>query len=489
VSDLARNGSTSRSPRVAIIGAGMSGLCMGIKLRQAGMYDFVIYEKADRVGGTWRENTYPGLSCDVPSRSYAFSFEPNPDWSTMFPGGPEIFEYFDRVADKYGLRRHIRFGETVHGGTWEDGRWTVRTTSGEERFDFFVSGAGILHRWRMPDIPGLDTFAGPKWHSAAWDHSVPLEDKRVGLVGTGSTGVQITTALSGNVGHLDVFQRTPQWVLPLPNHRSSRATRELLRRVPPINRLAHRAWLAYLEQSFGVGVIRPGWRRSLLQGACRQHLRLVGDPELRRRLTPDYQPMCKRIVMNYGFYQAIQHPQTTLVDTPIERVEAQGIRTTDGVLHELDVLALATGFDGTAYGRPLELVGEGGLTLDEAWRDGPRGYLTVALPAFPNYFALVGPHSPFGNHSVMAISEAQTDFVMGWLERFRTGQIDAVAPTAQATDRFNEAMDRAMPDTVWVTGCKSWYMNDRGQPVLWPWTPARHREMLATAPMADFVVD
>jgi cation diffusion facilitator CzcD-associated flavoprotein CzcO len=482
------NGNAPRPPRVAIIGAGMSGICMAIKLRQAGIYDFTIYEKADRVGGTWRENTYPGLSCDVPSRSYAFSFAPNPRWTSTFPGGREIREYFERITDQYELRPHIRFGETVHGGRWRDGKWQVRTTSGEEPFDFLISAAGILHRWAMPNIPGLDTFAGAKWHSAQWDHSVDLTDKRVGLVGTGSTGVQITVALSGRVRHLSVFQRTPQWILPVPNHRNSRLTRELFTRVPALNTFAHRAWLFCLGHSLGVAVVRPGRRRRLLQTACRLHLRRVHDPDLRRRLTPDYEPMCKRIVMSAGFYPAIQHPQTTLVDATIDRVEPQGIRTTDGVLHELDVLALATGFDGTAYGRPLDLVGEGGVTLDKAWADGPRGYLTVALPGFPNFFTLVGPHSPFGNHSVMAISEAQTDFIMGWLERFRRGELQAVAPTDEATDRFNDAMDRAMPNTVWVTGCKSWYMNQRGVPVLWPWTPGRHREMLATAPMSDFAV-
>lgn len=480
----------SPAPRVGIVGAGMSGLCMGAKLRRAGIDDFTIYEKANEVGGTWRENTYPGLSCDVPSRFYSYSFAPNPDWRHTFPPGEELQEYFVRSAEEFGLRQHIRFESEVIEARWTNGRWRLRTADGHtDVVDVLVAATGVLHHPRLPDIKGLDSFAGPYFHSARWDHSVPLQGRRIALIGTGSTGVQITNALSQVAGKLQVFQRTPQWVLPLPNFSYSRVSRALMRWFPKLNRLSYRAYQRVLEATFGHAVTEPGWRRTVLSALCRASLRLrVRDRELRRKLTPTDQPMCKRLIMSGGFHKAVQRSNVEIVTDDIDYIESRGIVTVDGKLHEADVLVLATGFDARAFVRPMQLVGENEVTIDEVWQDGPHAYHTVAVPSFPNYFMLIGPHSPIGNHSLIAIAEAQVDYVLRWIEELRRGEIRSVAPTVEATNAFNEEMRKAMPNTVWTTGCNSWYLGADGLPELWPWTPARHRELLRRPVHRDFVI-
>jgi cation diffusion facilitator CzcD-associated flavoprotein CzcO len=474
--------------RVAIVGAGMSGLCMGEALKRAGLEDFTIYEKADEVGGTWRENRYPGLSCDVPSRFYSFSFAPNAEWSSAFSPGSEIQEYFVRTADERALRRHIRFGAEVTDARWQGGHWRLRTADGESaEADLLVTATGVLHHPKLPDIEGRNTFAGAAFHSARWDETVDLRGKRVAVIGTGSTGVQITAAVAGVAERLLLFQRTPQWIAPVPNVRYSSLSRAVLRRVPALNRLLYRFYQEVLEGLLGPAVTRPGWQRTLIGAACRANLRFgVRDAELRARLTPDYPPMCKRLVMSTRFYPAVQRGDVDVITTGIERIEPRGIVTDDGVLHELDVIVYATGFDAHAYMRPMTITGEDGRTLDEAWADGPRAYRTVALPGFPNLFTLMGPHSPIGNHSLIAVAEAQAGYIVNWIERMRDDRLLSVVPTDEATDAYYDQLKAAFPGTIWVTGCQSWYLDDAGLPELWPWTPARHREMLTGVQRSDF---
>jgi cation diffusion facilitator CzcD-associated flavoprotein CzcO len=477
------------TPVVAIIGAGMSGLCMAAKLKQAGIDSFTIFEKADQLGGTWRDNTYPGLACDVPSRFYQFTFAPNPNWSHLFSPGAEIWSYLDSVADCFGLREHIRFGTRVTGARFENGQWHIVTDDGQEQIaDFLVSASGILHHPRYPDIAGLDTFAGAVFHSARWDHDVPLEGKRVAVIGTGSTGAQIVCGLAGTVAEVKLFQRTAQWVLPLPNPSYSSLARTAHRRIPALDPLTYTSTRAIFEV-FARALTKPGLRRSAVAAMCRANLHTIRDPELRRKLTPDYEPMCKRLVISSGFYRAVQRDDVELVTEGIDHIEARGIVTSDGILHEIDVLVLATGFDAHAYMRPLDLVGQDGLTLEQAWADGPRAYRTVSLPGFPNFFTLMGPHSPVGNYALTAIAESQTDHVMSWIEKWRRGEFRSVAPTTEATERFNASMREAMPGTVWVTGCQSWYLGKDGLPELWPWTPDRHRAMLRDIDLNDFTFD
>lgn len=480
-----------RQMRVVIAGAGMSGLCMGAKLRAAGIDDFTIHEKADEVGGTWRENRYPGLSCDVPARFYSYSFAPNGGWSSAFAPGPEIQRYFRRFADDRGLRGHIRFGSEIASARWREGRWHVRATDGHEDVaDVLITATGVLHHPRIPEIEGLGSFAGRAFHSARWPDDLPpeaLEGQRVAVIGTGSTGVQITTALAGQVKSFKLFQRTAQWVLPVPNHSYSRIARVAFERMPRLSKLAYKAYDQTFEHTFGVAVVKHGWQRRAIAALCRLNLRFgIRNPELRRRLTPDYQPMCKRLVMSSGFYPAVQREGVELVTEPIDHVEPEGVVTTDGRLHCVDVIVLATGFDFHAYMRPMEITGMDGVTLAQAWADGPRAYRTVTLPGFPNLFMLMGPHSPVGNQSLIAIAENQANYALRFIDLLRAGAVQSVFPSAEATDRFNAQMRAAMPNTVWTTGCASWYLGPDGLPELWPWSPGRHRDMLRDPELDDY---
>lgn len=495
VEPAGRVGRGRRSPRVAIVGAGMSGICAAAKLATAGIHDVVVYEKADRVGGTWRENTYPGLACDVPSRYYCYTFAPNPDWTHMFPPGAEVQAYLQKVADDLHIRPKIRFGTEIADAVWtERATWLVRTRNGDAaEYDFLISAAGVLHHPRTPDIEGLDTFEGAVFHSARWDHSVPLDGRRVAVVGTGSTGVQITKALAPRCREYKLFQRTAQWVFPLPNLPYRRPTRWLLRHSKALNRVwgrvAYRYWQRVFETTFCVAVVAPGWQRRLVSALCRWNLRGVKDPKLRERLRPKDLPMCKRMVIAAGFYKALEREGAELVDEPIDHVEPRGIVTAGGRLHELDVIVLATGFHAHSYLRPVELVGPGGLRLSEVWQDEPRAYRTVALPGFPNFFLLLGPHSPIGNQSLFTITETQVDYAMRWIERWRDGEYAAATPRRDAADRFNDEMRAVYPRTIWVSGCDSWYIGKDGLPALWPWTPQKHREMLATSRADEWDVE
>jgi cation diffusion facilitator CzcD-associated flavoprotein CzcO len=469
-----------RTPRVAIIGGGMSGIGMGAKLRMAGVESFRIYEKAGGIGGTWHANTYPGLSCDVPSRYYSYTFAPNPNWTHVYSPGKEIWGYLDRVARDYDLYDRISLNTEVAEARWTDSHWVVRTSEGEESaYDFLITGAGGLVHTHKPHIPGLDSFQGAWFHSAEWDHSVPLAGRRVGVIGTGSTGMQITRALAPVAGQFELYQRTPQWILPLANRRYSRPTRWLHRRIPALNRLGYKIWQTQIEWLLGRATVKDGFARWFISAACRMHLRGISDPELRRRFTPDYQPMCKRLLMGTHFYDQFERPNVELVDTGIDHVEPRGIITQDGQLHELDVIVLATGFDAHAFLKPMELIGPGGLRLSELWDGEPFAYRTVALPGFPNVFTLIGPHSPFGNQSLFTISETQMDYALRFIELWRRGELDAASPTRPATDTYNAELRAAIPNTIWASGCQSWYIGKDGLPHAWPWTPERHREMLA----------
>ncbi|MBS9534817.1 NAD(P)/FAD-dependent oxidoreductase [Mycobacterium sp. M1] len=473
-----------RLPSVGIVGAGMSGLCQAIMLRQAGIDDVTIYEKAQEVGGTWRDNTYPGLSCDVPSRFYQFTFAVNPDWTKLFSPGGEIFDYFRWATDAHGVREVIRFGVEVTDVVFDGRQWRLTTGAGETvAHDFLICAAGVLREPRTPDIAGLADFAGPVMHSARFDHRVDLTGKRVAVIGTGSTGVQLVCGLVDSVSRLELFQRSAQWVLPLPNPDYRRWTAGLHRRMPVLDTAAYRGYHRAFE-FFARALVEPGWRRRLLGGACRLNLRTVRDPVLRRRLTPDYQPMCRRLVISPDFYRAVQRPNVHLVDAAIDRVESQGIVTADGVLHEVDVIVLATGFDAYAFMRPMTITADDGRTVEQLWKRGPKAHLGVALPGFPNFFMLIGPHSPVGNYSLTAIAEAQAGHIRRWIQRWCDAEFDTVAPTEAATEQFNADMRAAMPGTVWATGCTSWYLGAEGLPELWPWTPNAYLQRLAATPAA-----
>lgn len=476
------------TPRVAVIGAGMAGILAAVKLADRGL-PFAVFEKAERVGGTWRENTYPGLSCDVPAHSYTYSFARNPDWSHWYASGPEIQRYFEQVAEERDVLRHVRFGDEVVRLEFLDGRWHLHTAAGHhDIFDAVISATGVLHHPNVPHFDGIDTFAGATFHSARWDHTVPLDGRRVGVIGTGSTAVQITTALVPRVERFELFQRTPQWVFPAPNPAYSDEERAAFRADP----VAFEALIGQLASALNdrtanavIDVESP--LLAEIERRCRENLESVQDPDLRRRLTPAYRAMCKRLIISPNFYEAIQAPNAHLVTDPIVRIEEGGVRTADGALHELDVLVLATGFHVDRFIRPTTVIGRDGVDLDEVWSDGPIAYLSVTVPGFPNFFMLNGPNGPVGNFSLIEIAERQLDYSFHLLDGICRGDYREVSPSRAATERFEIERSEAAMHTVWASGCTSWYLDKRGVPATWTFTHKRFVDEMSAPRLSDFV--
>jgi cation diffusion facilitator CzcD-associated flavoprotein CzcO len=479
----------SRRLSFIIIGAGMAGILSAIKLREAGYHDITVLEKAAALGGTWRDNTYPGVACDIPSHFYSYSFAPNPGWSQQYSPGPEIQAYLQRIAAQYQITPHIRYDAEVCECVFRAGAWQVRTRNGWQGCaDVVIACTGVTHHPNVPELAGLHSFAGHSFHSARWDHSVALEDRRVGVIGTGSSAVQIVSALVQRVASLTLFQRTAQWIMPLENKRFSAAEQAEFARNPATLR-AMRAGIErrFIENFSDAVVDADSPRLQVMEDLCRENLEQhVQDPVLRERLRPDYRVACKRLVVSPDFYQAIQHRNARLVTTQIGAIESAGVRTRDEQLHELDVLILATGFRTQQFMLPMHIVGPSGVGLDESWAGRPRAYLTVGVPGFPNFFMLNGPGSPVGNFPLIEVAELQMGYVLQLIEVLRSGQCRAISPTAADTEQYNTARERAARKTVWTTGCRSWYLDAGGVPAAWPWTIARFRNDLAAPKLAAF---
>ncbi len=477
-----------RDLRCAVIGAGMAGILAAIRLREAGLDDVTVFEKADRVGGTWRENRYPGLSCDVPSHLYSYSFAPNPEWSHRFSPGSEIQRYFERVADEHDVGSRVRFGDAVTSCVPTDGGWRITTAAGHrDEFDVVIAATGVLHHPRYPDLDGLDSFRGEHFHSARWPDGLGLDGRRVGIVGTGSTAVQMVSALVDRVARLSLFQRTAQWIMPQENPAYTAEELEAFRSRP--EQLAGlRQHLSDMFDVFANAVIdAQSPEVKMIEQACLANLEdNVRDPELRERLRPAYRAACKRLILSPDFYDAIQHPNAVLVTDPIARVEPGGVRTGDGRLHELDVLVLATGFHADAFMRPMEIVGRDGRTLAEAWSPRPEAYYSISIPEFPNFFMLNGPNGPVGNFSLIEVAEIQFRYIMQLLAPLRAGTCREVSATRDALERFERAREAAARNTVWVTGCRSWYLDDRGLPAVWPWSFPRFRQEMQAPDFAAY---
>lgn len=479
-----------RALRVAIIGAGMAGILSAIKLTEAGVSDFTVYEKAERPGGTWRENTYPGIACDVPSHLYSYSFALTPDWSHRYAPGAEIQAYFERVARERDVEDRIRFGDEVTRCEFTHGRWRLTTASGHrDEVDVVIAATGVLHHPNIPAIPGLDSFHGAMFHSSRWDHDVALETARVGVIGTGSTATQIVGAIAHRVKKLTLFQRTAQWIMPQENPPFTDDDQSTFRDDPTRLTGLH----AELSQQFDVfanGIVdAESPEMKLVERLCRANLdESVYDPELRERLRPDYRAACKRLVVSPNFYEAIQQPHAELVTVPIERIEPGGVRTRDDRLHELDVLVLATGFQAHAFMRPMEVIGRDGATLARAWADRPTAYLSISIPDFPNFFMLNGPNGPVGNFSLIGVAELQFGYIMQLIDHLRSDGCREISATRTATEVLEAERTEVAKNTIWMTGCRSWYLDDRGVPAVWPWPFDRFRDAMRAPDMGAYEV-
>lgn len=480
---------TNTQPKIAIIGAGMSGIAAVVKLRKAGYTDLTVFEKAGKVGGTWRENTYPGLSCDVPSRWYSFSFALNADWTHRFSYGKEIQGYMEKTANDFKVTDVVRFNTPVTSIVYEAPRWHLTTGAGEELFyDIVISATGVLHHPTFPDIEGLDSFSGDTFHTAQWDHSVPLEGKRVGIIGTGSTSAQVVGAITEKVGEMHVFQRTPQWMAPLPQKKYSEGWKRVLKTFPLLQRLGFHYYFQMMLRTFAAATIGNKRMQRMLSRACLKNLESnVADPALRAKLTPDYQAACKRLIFCSDFYPAISRDNAFLVTDAIERITPEGVQTAGGKVHELDVLVLATGFNPAAFILPTKVIGENEIDLGEVWDNAPRAHRAVAVPGFPNFWMLEGPTGPVGNLSLITISENQVDYIIRMLDKMKRDGLCAIAAREDAFKTYNEGMHAAVQKTVWVTGgCTSWYMDKTGTPNLYPHKPAQYLHDMQHPVFAEF---
>jgi cation diffusion facilitator CzcD-associated flavoprotein CzcO len=484
-SSHAHHGSGFNTMTAAVIGSGMAGILAAIELKKAG-FDVIVFEKASTLGGTWRDNTYPGLSCDVPAHSYTFSFARNPDWSMQYAPGPEIREYFQHVADQFGVTECIRFNSEVTSLEWTNTHWQLSTSDGYRGdFPYVFAATGVLHHPNIPDMPGIEDFEGAVFHSARWDHSIPLEGKNVAVIGTGSTAIQITSALVDQVDEFALFQRSAQWVLPAPNPEFSEEQRSAFRDDPAAHEEFVRELAITMFQRTSSAVTEPdSVEYQKVAALCQRNLDTVVDDELRKQLTPDHQPMCKRLIASSDFYEKIQRPNARLVTSSIDTFTPTGIRTADGIEHEFDVVVLATGFRSDRFIRPTRVIGIDDTDLDDVWSPSPIAYLSVMVPGFPNLFLLNGPNGPIGNFSLIEIAERQMSYCMQLISEVECSASQAVVPTSEATKAFESERRDAAKHTIWMSGCNSWYLDATGVPASWTFSYDRFVEEMS-APKLD----
>lgn len=465
---------------VAIVGAGFAGIGMAIKLKQAGRDDFVVLERAEEVGGTWQANTYPGCQCDVPSNLYSFSFAPNPDWSKTFAMQPEIWDYLRRVADDFEIRSRIRLGCEVEGCAWDEAamRWRIETSSGELTARVLVTGAGGICEPSIPSLPGLESFEGAAFHTARWDHDHDLTGKRVAVVGTGASAIQVVPHIQPLAGKLSVFQRTPPWIMPHPGRPVRAAEKRLFRRLPLVQK-AVRGAVYWGRELYVVPFKRRRFRRIPERMALRHLAKQVTDPELRAKLTPDYEIGCKRILLSDEYYPALQQPNVELVTDAVVEVRPHSVITADGREHPVDTIVWGTGFRVTEMPFSHLVRGRDGRCLGDLWREhGVQGLRGTTVAGFPNLFKLVGPNTGLGHNSIVFMIESQLAYVMDALATMdaRGATVLDTRPEAQAA--FNEEVQARMRGTVWTEGgCASWYLDEHGRnTALWPGTSWSFRQ-------------
>lgn len=452
-------------PRVAIIGAGAAGLCMAIRLRMAGYDDFVLFEKSSGVGGTWHDNRYPGAGCDVHSHLYCFSFEKNPEWSRKFSLQPEIERYFQHCADQWQITPRVMFGTEIASAAFDEakGQWHLVTTAGERyTAEILVSGTGQLNRPMIPQLPGVDAFRGEAFHSARWSEAAEIEGRHVAIVGAGASAIQIVPELAKRARKLTVFQRSPSYVI----RRGDRPYRDwerwVFRNVPFALFLYRAAIYLSLEIRF-LALRRDSLANELFRFMALSYLDTVEDPELKKKLTPDYPPGCKRILISDDYYEAIARPNVEVVTSPIARVGEREIVSADGASHAAEVLVYATGFEATSFLAPIEIRGRGGRRLEDAWTSGAEAYWGVAVSGFPNLFLLYGPNTNLGHNSILFMIECAVHYAIRCIDELDRRGARFVDVRPEAMRAYNETLQRDLATTAWSAGCHNWYKTDAGK--------------------------
>jgi cation diffusion facilitator CzcD-associated flavoprotein CzcO len=457
-----------RKPSVAVIGAGLGGLAAGIKLKEAGFDDITILEKADRVGGTWAANTYPGCACDTPVALYQFSFAPSARWSHLFPRHQEVQKYAEDLADNFKLRSHLHLNDEAVSATWDEsrGEWHIKTRGGKQySANAIVSALGQLNRPIIPQIEGHDSFKGPTWHSARWNHSISLKGKRVGVIGSAASAVQLIPEVAKEAGHLTVFQRTPNWVMPRLDRPITEEEKALMVTALHVAQMGrdliyqnadYLFWQAFSWTKEG----RAAYTRVSLNHLVEQ----VPDEALRKKLTPDYPIGCKRILFADDFYPALMRPNVSLVTDPIQRTTPKGIDTKDGAHHDLDVIIYATGFETTGWEWSVDVVGRGGKHLHDLWKDVPEAYLGITVSGFPNMFVLYGPNTNLGHNTITFMLERQVEYAVKALQAMEEKSLKALDVKRAVQERFNRDLQAALAKTTWADPhCRSWYKTADGR--------------------------
>jgi len=467
---------------VAIVGSGFSGIGLGVRLRAAGITDFVILERAGDLGGTWRDNSYPGCACDVPSHLYSFSFALNPDWTSTFSPQAEIWDYLRRVSDRAGVTPHIRYGAELTSASWNEStsRWEIETPRGRVEARMLVVAAGGLSDPKVPSLPGLERFKGATFHSATWDHEHRLDGERVAVVGTGASAIQFIPEIQPLVGRLHVFQRTAPWIMPRRARPITAVEHRLYRWFPPAQRLV-RAAICWGRETYAIPLLRVTMAPFTTRLAKRFMRSQVPDRELRRKLTPTYAPGCKRILISNNYLPALSQPNVELVTDGIREVRERSIVTADGREREVDTIIFGTGFQVTDF--PIaHRLRAGGRSLAETWAEhGMQAHKGTAVAGFPNMFLLLGPNTGLGHTSVVLMSEAQVAYVMGAVCATQARGESVLEVRQEAQDAWNEFVQRKLQGTVWnAGGCKSWYLDAKGRnTTIWPDFTFRFRRILA----------
>lgn len=454
-----------RDFKVVILGTGFAGLGMAIQLKKAGIHDFVLLERASALGGTWRDNHYPGCACDVPSHLYSFSFEPKTDWSRAYSPQEEIRLYLEHCADKYGIREHIRFDEDVTSATWDQGAqvWEVRSTSGTVRGNLLVSGIGALSNPSYPNVPGRERFRGKQFHSATWDHDYPLEGRRVGVVGTGASAIQFVPRIQPKVAHLTLFQRTPPWILPKPDRAYAAWEKALFSKVPGVRFLYRQSIYWSHEARVLVFSKAPKLMKAVARMGRRHVERSIRDEELRRKVTPDYLPGCKRILISNDYYASLDRSNVEVTTDGVREIVEDGVVLASGRHVPLDTLIYGTGFTVQSYLGKLRIHGRGGHELSERWGKNAAAYRGTTVAGYPNLFTLLGPNTGLGHNSVVFMIEAQIRYVMKCIAHMQRAKLSSVDVLPEVQAAYNKALGRDLDTTVWASGCESWYLNDEGK--------------------------
>jgi cation diffusion facilitator CzcD-associated flavoprotein CzcO len=488
----------TRSVSVAIVGAGFGGVAAAVALKRQGVEDIVLLERSDRVGGVWQANTYPGLACDVPSHLYSFSFAPNDGWTRRYSPRAEIQAYVEDVARRFDVLRHVRFGHDVERAVFDDerGRWRLGVAGGEElEAEVMITACGQLSRPAIPEVPGLERFKGPMFHSAHWDHGLDLTGRRVAVLGTGASAIQFVPAIAPQVARLAIFQRSAPWVIPKLDRLYPERTRRLHARRPRLQRAWRQGWWLWMESMVPLFTRKPPRLERLLARPFRalahavRFVQLRGDRRLLAATRPDYAMGCKRVLVTSGWYPTLRRPNVELVTEGVREVTSDAVIAAGGARHPADAIIFGTGFTATEFLAPMEVQGRSGRRLADAWAHGAEAYLGITVPEFPNLFLLYGPNTNHGTGSAVALLEMQASYVADGVRLLSSGAADRLEVRRDVHDAFQRELSERLAETVWAT-CSSWYVTSEGRVTNnWPGSQREYRQRTRQLEPSDYLTE